>query len=484
MLTLIAAQMALSQSRVPKIEDAVVYEANFRALGPSGGFNELRQRLDAIQKLGANVLWLMPVYPVGQIKSAGGLGSPYAVADYEALNPEFGTEQDFKALIDEAHRRNIAVILDWVPNHTAWDNPWVKQHSDWYTKNEKGEMVPPAGTNWQDVADLDYSKPELRSAMIAAMKSWIDRYGIDGYRVDAADWVPIDFWKEAIPSLRRGSPRPLFMLAEGYVPANYEAGFDLTFGWDFHHALRDVFSGAKATRLAAASQKESQGLPPKARRLRFVTNHDVSAWEGSLMELYKSPAGVRTAFAITALYGGTPLVYTGQEVAWPDRIPIFQRSKVEWDRDAAGSDWTAKLLEIRRQHPALRTGSLEDRSTDDVVAFLRKEGSDEVFVVANIRPLPAKMELGDLAGEKWTDASTGKPAQLASTLSLEPFEYRIFASDRQAIGLQFKTRPANDGPVPSLKRAGWQYHDQPRHIKAGHTTSPSKSIGMDEDFDL
>ncbi|AIE85615.1 alpha-amylase family glycosyl hydrolase [Fimbriimonas ginsengisoli] len=423
MLLPLLASFCLAQIGSPKIEDAVVYEANLRACG---GFAGVSKRLDALHELGVNVLWLMPIQPVGKIRSAGGLGSPYAIADFDKVNPEFGTPEEFRRLIEGAHRRNIAVVLDWVANHTAWDNPWLKNHPDWYTHDAKGEITIPAGTNWQDVADLNYDNRDLRKAMTASMKGWIDRYGVDGFRCDAADFVPFDFWKEAVSTLRKSQRRPLFMLAEGFRADHYAAGFDLTFGWNFYHKLRDIYKGAKASDLVSAVQAESRDIPPGARRLRFLTNHDESAWQGTILDFFKTDEGVKTAFTVTALYGGTPLIYTGQEVSWPKRIPIFENSTIDWNRDPQAVKAIAALFDLRRRHAALRTGTISDVSTDDAIVFVRKQGADEALVVANVRSRPINLRLGKAGQGAWRDGWTGKPATLEPNISLPAYGCKVF----------------------------------------------------------
>ncbi len=404
---------------VPSLSETVVYEANLRAEGPKGGFAALTRRLGSIRALGVNVLWLMPVQPVGKLRSAGGLGSPYAPRDYAALNPEFGTVAEFRTLIAEAHRRKMAVILDWVANHTAWDHPWLKAHPDWYTHDAKGEIAIPAGTNWQDVADLDYTKPALRAAMIAAMEGWITRYGVDGFRCDTADWVPADFWKEAIARLRVASPHPLFVLAEGFRKENVASGFDVEYGWPFYDRLVAIYKGEKASTLAEAATKEKQD---GGRHLRFVTNHDKSAWEGAPTDFFKSPEGVRTATIVTTLYsGGIPLVYSGQEVAWRSRIPIFDRSTIDWSSNAENRRWLAALYTLRRTHPALREGDLRDVSTEDAIVFVRRAGTDEALVVANVRDHAATVAL---PSGTWHDGFSGEKVG-GSSLALAPFAFRV-----------------------------------------------------------
>lgn len=422
-----AAALLLASSPRWDLASAVVYEANLRAEGPRGGFSALTGRLDSIKRLGVNVLWLMPVQPVGKIRSAGGLGSPYAVADYSQLNPEFGTPNDFRRLIQEAHRRRIAVIIDWVANHTAWDHPWVKEHPGWYTHDGKGQITIPAGTNWNDVADLNYDNPGLRRAMISQMTGWLDRYGIDGFRCDTADYVPYGFWKEAISSLRAHQSRPLFMLAEGFRSDHYGAGFDLTYGWNFYHRLRDIFAGAPATELAKSAAIESRDIPPGARRLRFITNHDEAAWQGTPLEFFKSPEGVRTAFAVTAFYGGTPLIYSGQEVAWPKRVPIFERSTIDWKSDPSTKTWLASLFNLRRKRPSLERGEVADRSTKDAIVFLRSYRGEQTLVLANVRNRPMTIDLPRSLARSWKDAWTNAPFSLNAALSLPPYGLRVLS---------------------------------------------------------
>jgi len=417
---------------VPPLPQTVVYEANLRAFGPHGGFNALTGRLDSLKKIGVNVLWLMPIQPVGKLRSAGGLGSPYAVADYDSINPEFGSADDFKHLIAEAHRRKIAVIIDWVANHTAWDHPWIKSHPDWYTHDASGQITIPAGTNWQDTADLDFGKPPLHTAMIAAMKGWVDRYGIDGFRCDTADWVPAEFWKEAIGKLRASTPKPLFMLAEGFRADHYAAGFDLTYGWPFYDRLCAIYKGAKATELAGAAANEAKGIPLDARRLRFTSNHDKSAWEGTPLDYFGSPEGVRTAFTVNVLYGGTPLIYQGQEVAWPKRIPMFENSTIDWSGGGDTGKWMASLLGLRRKHPSLLSGVLQDFSSDDAIVFVRRQGNDEALVVANVRSHATTISLPATARGTWREGFSGKGATLAASLTLPPYACAVYTRSPKA----------------------------------------------------
>ena len=404
----------------------VVYEANLRALSPKVGFQALTSRLDNIKKLGVNVLWVMPVQPVGKLRSAGGLGSPYAVADFDKINPEFGTALDFQMLVDSAHKRGIAVLIDWVPNHTAWDHPWIKAHPDWYTKDSSGNIVMPAGTNWQDVADLNYDVAPLRKAMIKSMQGWVERYGIDGFRIDTADYLPFEFWKEAVPSIRSASKRPLFMLAEGFRPDHYKAGFDIAFGWPFFDALRDIYGGAPAKKLGQNVAMEAKGIPQGARRLRFTTNHDKAAWEGTTREFFKTDAGAKGAFVAMALHGGTPLIYTGQEANWQSRIPIFDHSVIDWTGEEKEGKWIGDLMTLRDSNLALREGTLVDLSTDNVIMFTKAHGKDQALVIVNPRDREASVSVAASLEGSWEEGLTGRSVKIDNSIRIPAYGFGIW----------------------------------------------------------
>ncbi|MBS1701052.1 MAG: alpha-amylase [Armatimonadetes bacterium] len=402
---------------LPPLSQTVIYESNLRALGPSGGFRELTDRLDGLKKLGINVLWLMPIMPVGKVKAVPPMGSPYAVADYGKVNPEFGTTEEFSRLVKKAHRRKIAVMLDWVANHTAWDNPWLTAHPDWYTHDASGAITHPPGTNWMDVADLNYDVAPMRLAMIAAMQSWVTKYGVDGFRCDAADYVPLDFWKEAISSLRAKSGKRLLMLGEGGNRGLYGSGFDLLYGWDFYGKLRSIFGGGKASGLSGVA---SEGL-----RLGFITNHDESAFHDPYVQVFGGEEGSEAAFLITALYGGVPLVYEGQEVGWPKAIPIFERSSIDWNSGPAVRAWMTRLLDVRRKHEAFQTGTVTDFSTNDVVAFARVGKGETGLVLANVRNRPIEVDIPARWQGQWTDGFSLEPTTLGTSIHLPAFGTKV-----------------------------------------------------------
>ncbi len=216
---------------------SVLYEVFVQDFSPAGDFRGVIDGLDRIQSVGASVLWIMPIHPIGVEGRKGTLGSPYAARDFRAINPAYGTAADFHALVEAVHARGMKIILDWVPDHTSIDHPWVQQHPDFYFRNERGEpSVPrdPEGklTDWTDVVQLDYGNPAVRQEMIATMRWWLTEFGLDGFRVDVAGFIPNDFWREALPALRDAVSRRLLFLAEWADPEMHRVGFDLTYAWD------------------------------------------------------------------------------------------------------------------------------------------------------------------------------------------------------------------------------------------------------------
>ena len=286
------------------LESAVIYEANIRQYSPEGTFDEFTKDIPEIKKLGVKVIWLMPIFPISETKrkATGGadskfasefpkeeqsryLGSYYAVSDFTKINPEFGDIEDFRALVSTAHEHGIYVILDWVPNHTGWDHTWLQTNPEFYTQNEKGEVVHPKDTDWTDTADLNYDNLAMRTQMIADMKYWLKNENIDGFRCDVAGSVPLDFWQDAIPKLR--AEKDIFMLAEAWEPALLkDTLFDMAYAWDGHHLLNNLANGEKTVSdLKTYMQTTYKERYEKDDMLmNFVTNHDENSWNGTIHE--------------------------------------------------------------------------------------------------------------------------------------------------------------------------------------------------------
>ncbi|NJD11231.1 MAG: alpha-amylase [Gemmatimonadetes bacterium] len=378
---------------------SALYEVFVRAFSPSGNVQGVIDGLDRIEATGANVLWLMPIHPLGVRNRKEPLGSSYSVRDYRAINPDYGTAADFRALVSAAHARGLRLILDWVPNHTAWDHVWMRQHPDFYLRDAQGNPSVPRDndgklTDWTDVADLDYGNPALRRAMIADMRYWLDEFGIDGFRVDVAGMVPADFWREAIPQLRAG--RNILLLAESGDLALHRLGFDLSYAWDSYSRLKAVWQGdSSAASFVPHELADMQRMPPGGRRLRFVTNHDETAWDRPPVTLFGGPAGARAAFAAMTLLPGTPLLYNGQEVESPQQLGLFAKEAVAWAQPNAAEAraFYRRVIELARTEPALAGNLLSAVETDasgDVISYRRNDprNTSDIIVLINPRNRP------------------------------------------------------------------------------------------------
>ncbi|MGM9748332.1 MAG: alpha-amylase family glycosyl hydrolase, partial [Candidatus Cryptobacteroides sp.] len=321
----------------------VIYEANPKLFGRGKAFNEIAADLDRIGDLGTTVLWLMPVYPEGSLNS---VGSPYCVRDYRQVNSDYGSMDEFKSLVTKAHNSGMKVILDWVANHTAWDCSWIEEHPDWYTTDASGNIIPPAGTGWNDVADLNYGNAQMRSEMAEAMKWWISETGIDGFRCDAADYVPNDFWKEAIKGIR-SIKNDALMLAESSDKNLYEAGFDILYGWSFNSKLVSTFNGKTSlSNLYETIRNEEDGLEEGQEVMRFITNHDIAMNDGAPVTIFKSTEGALAAFVVTAFSGGIPMIYSSQETGWASSVNFFKFIDIDWNENTAYTENYKSVMKI------------------------------------------------------------------------------------------------------------------------------------------
>lgn len=412
---------------VPNREDAVIYQVNMRAFSASADFAGVTARLDSIKNLGANVLYLMPIYPVGKVRS---VNSPYAVQDYRAVNPEFGTLTDLRTLVDAAHQRGLSVILDWVANHTSWDNAWITAHPDWYLQSN-GTIVSPPGTNYTDVAQLNYNNASMRAEMISAMKSWVFTANVDGLRFDYADSPTLaatDFWKQAVDTLRSVKTHKLLLLAESGKPALYASGFDYIFGFNFYGGIYQVYrNGAAATTFDGLNTSEYVGASGTQQVVRYITNHDVNDSDGTPVTLFGGNAGAMSAFVVASLYKGVPMIYNGQEVGMTTKISFpFTSVKVNWNLNPAVTTAYRQLLKARAASAALRHGTPTAYSTTNVCAFTKTAGTEQAFVLANVRNAATTYIVpAALAGTTWTDALTGASYSLGTSVALPPYGYLV-----------------------------------------------------------
>lgn len=375
------------------VKDAVIYSVYLRSFSREGTFAGLERRLPELKQLGATVLWLLPIHPVGEKNRKGSLGSPYSIQDYYGVNPEFGTLADFRHLVNAVHKSGMKIIIDLVANHTSWDSKLIKEHPEWFVKGASGKIVAP-NPDWYDVAKLDYSKPALRKYMIEMMCWWVREVNIDGYRCDVAELVPTSFWNEARARLNR--IKPVMMLAEGSLPEHHMAAFDITYSWNIYDQLSPILSGKRpATTLDRLLRNEYLAFPTGALRLRFVTNHDKNAYDAPAIEKY-GPAGLRVATVLVNTLPGIPLIYTGEEVANDRRLSLYEKVDVDWKRPREMGKLIQALDRLRREHKAMSRGEMIRVHSDvdqQVYAFFRSAGSDRIFVVLNLSESPAKAKL-------------------------------------------------------------------------------------------
>ncbi len=368
-----------------RIKKSVIYEVNVRDYTPQGTFKAFEKHLPQLKRLGVDILWIMPVQPIGVKNRKGTLGSPYSVRDYYKINPLLGTEDDFKHLVQQAHKLGMLVILDWVANHTAWDNPWIKQHPQWYTHDENGKIIPP-NPEWTDVADLNYQNPQLRHAMVDAMKYWLKKYDLDGFRCDAANLVPVSFWDSARTELEK--IKPVFMLAEAEDPGLNCKAFDAYYGWDLYHRMNDVAAGkANALALKAAIKRERDRFPKHAMRMIFTSNHDENSWFGSVFE--RMPNSYKTFAVFTFVVPDLPLIYNGQEACMHKRLKFFDKDTIPWKQCDMFALYQ-KLIALKHSHSALYGGVergkmrfVQNTQPQKVLAVYRFNKNDHILSVFN-----------------------------------------------------------------------------------------------------
>lgn len=365
------------------VRRGVIYEIYTRSFSPEGTFAGIEKRLPELKKLGVTILWLMPIQPVGVLHRKGTLGSPYSVQDYYAVNPEFGTIEDFKRLVKRSHDHGFHLIIDLVANHTAWDSKLINEHPEWFTKDRAGNIISP-NPDWVDVADLDYSQPGLRRSMIEMMKYWIRDVDIDGFRCDVAEMVPTDFWENARSAL--DSTKSVMMLSEGSYPEHHLRAFDATYSWNIYHALAPIIKGEKpASALDAELNLEEASYPRNALRMRFSSNHDENAWDASDVEKFGTN-GAKLAAVLVSTIPGIPLLYNGQEVGNKRRLGLFERIGIDWKGNDEFRTLYARLFELRKTHPAFFAGEMiRIPTTNDkrVFAFARVNDQDKYIVVCN-----------------------------------------------------------------------------------------------------
>jgi glycosidase len=441
----------------PEVEEnAVIYEVNIRQYSPEGTFNAFTKDIPQLKELGVKIIWVMPIFPISETKrkATGGddskfasdmpkeeqhkyLGSYYAVSDFKKVNPEFGTIEDFRNLVKTAHENGIYVILDWVPNHTGWDHVWIKEHPEYYTKNAKGEIIDPINPEtgkswgWSDVADLNYDNQNLRKEMASDMMYWVKNENIDGFRCDVASNVPLDFWKQTIPHLRK--EKNIFMLAEAWEPELLKEGlFDMAYGWEAHHTMNKIAQGKETVKnWDTYIEKINKDYEANDILMNFVDNHDENSWNGTT----KSRLG-KAEEAITALsyiMPGMPLVYSGNEYGLDYSLKFFEKDSIPKTKGAAW-ELRAKLGKLKNENSALNGGKNKatykriSTTNENVLVFERIKNNKKVIYIANLSAEAVDVKI-DLNGT-FTNHMIGKPMGISKNqvYSILPWQYYILTN--------------------------------------------------------
>lgn len=357
-LSIIALSLGISCKKSAQVHpdwsySAVIYEMNMRQYTPEGTFAAAQAELPRLKELGVDVLWLMPIYPIGVKERKGTLGSYYAISDYCAVNPEFGSMKDFEDFLSAAHKAGFKVILDWVANHTSPDARWIDEcPADWYERDSLGNTI--VEYDWTDIAALNYENRDVWAAQDKAMRFWLDK-GVDGFRCDMACEVPVEFWRETISGLRADYPE-IYMLAEGEEPGLHQDAFDASYAWVLHHLLNDIAQGKKgAKELAEYVAADAGKNPAEAFRLMFTSNHDENSWAGTEFERMGDAAKAMAVLTFT-LPNGQPLIYTGQEMGWDKRFEFFEKDPIPAWKENEYTDFYKWLINLRHDNPALAAG--------------------------------------------------------------------------------------------------------------------------------
>ncbi len=411
-------------------KDANIYEVNIRQFSQEGTLRGFMKHMPRLKNMGVEILWIMPVHPIGKENRKGSLGSYYSVQDYTAVNPEFGNITEFKNMVKLAHDLGMKLIIDWVANHTSWDHAWVTEHPEYYDLDSTGQMYAPYG--WADVVQLDYENRELWDVMIGELEFWVREVDIDGFRCDVAGMLPTEFWDQARIAL--DEIKPVFMLAEAEKPELLVNAFDMDYGWHFHHLSNLIAKGDTTADVVTRYFEELKTKKPAgAYKMNFTTNHDENSWNGTTEERYGEG---RDAFAVLmTTVPGMPLIYTGQESANEKALEFFERDPVDW-KDYPLEVLYRTLLNLKKVNEALWNGDfggeyipVKNSSEDKVVTFTRSKNGNTVFTIINLSgdEVEIKLSGNGFAGE-YTDGFKKNKVTFTENhqLKLKPWEYRIY----------------------------------------------------------
>ncbi len=416
--------------------DAVLYQINTRQFTKEGTFRAAERELPRLKELGVDILWLMPIHPIGEENRKGTLGSPYSVKDYYAVNPEFGTEEDLRHFIDTAHGQDFRVILDLVANHTSWDNQLRYDHPDWYEKDWKGDFRPTPWWDWSDVIDLEWSQPGVRKHIGEAMEYWVREFDVDGYRADVAGYVPLDFWE--MERAKLDAIKPVFMLAEWKSSEMIRRAFDGVYAWEWHVTAKNIAQGkADATAFYGYYAENESAWPVEAMRMPYIENHDSNAWEGTMRENFGPALEAMTALSFVG--EGIPMIHNGQEACNAKRLEFFEKDPIDWSqgRNCAYGRLLKDLIAFRKANPALENGQwgarmqkVENDQPQQLFSWVRQEKGNKVLGLFNLSGRPVKAQLTDaLPVGDYTEFQTGNAVTVKArdTVTLPAWGFRLLS---------------------------------------------------------
>lgn len=406
--------------------NAVIYEVNLRQYTEEGTINAFAEHLPYLKELGVDILWFMPVHPISELNRKGELGSYYAVQDYKAINPEFGTIDDFKKMVDQAHALGMKVIIDWVANHTGCDNVWLAQHPDWYQYKDD-ELVSP--WDWTDTYALDYNNKEMRAAMLDAMKFWVKDAGIDGFRCDVAFLVPVDFWDNARAELDK--IKPVFMLAEATEKELTDKAFDMVYNWPLLFMMDNIYKGTNdADDLRELSEKQLSDLAPDAYYMNHITNHDRNSWDGT--EFERLGEAVKAFAVLSYIWQGMPLIYTGQEVGLNRRLEFFVKDTPPVKEKNEWFAFYKSLNDLKHNSKVLRAGEqggdvkIYETSESEVFVLSRTLENEEILYIANLSKEEVDFHFDEEFPEgEYENYFTKEKLSLPAELKLAPWDYLL-----------------------------------------------------------
>ncbi len=435
-------------------KNATIYEVNLRQFTEEGTFKAFEAHLPRLKEMGIDILWFMPIHGISKTNRKGSMGSPYAVSNYYETNPDHGTMEDFKHMLQAIHDAGMYCIIDWVPNHSGWDNNWITEHPDWYTKGPDGKITDPIDYNtgkswgWTDVADFNYDNPAMRKGMIDAMSFWVRDIGIDGFRVDVAHGVPVDFWADCSDALY--AIKPIFLFAEAEVPAILNNGaFVMDYGWEMHHILNAIAASQGVNKVHPLEEGKAKTtaldidkvLAKKAAdytsgyHMHFTSNHDENSWSGT--EMQRMGAGHKTFAVLTATFDGMPLVYSGMESAMDNQLEFFEKETIDWG-DYKYADFYKALFDLKHRNQALWNGThggplvkIPTGADESVYAFSRSKNGDKVVVILNLSTDNQNITLSDgFTAGTYTNLFSGQNTNLekGQTMELGPWEYLVYSN--------------------------------------------------------